>query len=152
MTQLDPRALDVAAREWLAAIAETTPRRALECALRAYLGALCHAHVRQPASPASYRLRTGQTIAGLHPEEVEAARAALERHGGTLGPGDDEGHPDALAHALAAAAGWRSRREAEERAHARLRDDPVRLADLAECMRRAAARVEAIRTAADDAR
>ena len=104
----------------------------------------------------SYRLRTGQTIAGLDPDEVRAAAVALRYYGGMLGPLDSLREPDAMAHALAAYLGAVSRREADERAHARRRDDPLRLANLAFTLERARNIRDAVsewrkrRTAEDD--
>jgi hypothetical protein len=130
MIQLDPNALAVATREWVKALSETTPRQALEAALRAYLGALCHAHVRHPTS---YELRTGQQVAGLHPDAVAEAVRALEFYGGDCGPFG----ADAIARALIAARSWEERQAAEERLHERRREDPVRLLDLSLCLDRA---------------
>jgi hypothetical protein len=96
----------------------------------------------------SYVLRSGQVIAGLDPEEVQAAAVALGFYGGSSGPGDSMEQPDALAHALVAVAAWRSRRDAEERAHARLRDSEARRADMALCLDRA--RAHRLRCALDD--
>lgn len=54
-----------------------------------------------------------------NPDEVREALAVLVFWGGDGGPDPEK----AMANALVAAAGWRERHEAEERAHGRRRDE-----------------------------
>jgi hypothetical protein len=91
----------------------------------------------------------GPTITAPHPDALREALSVLEAHGGHAGP-----HPEETMHCLLAAVrAWEERHDAEERAHARRRDDPMRLheseviASLAEARRRTRAR-----TALDDVR
>jgi hypothetical protein len=89
----------------------------------------------------------GQVIDIRHPDAVREVLGVLECHGGNAGPRPFE----TMARVLAAAEAWRERYEAEERAHARRRDDPLRLHevqvihDLVEARRRAQKHSEAKR-------
>ena len=91
----------------------------------------------------------GPLVRTPHPDCLREAVAVLQAHGGHAGP-----HPEEAMHCvLAAVRAWEERHDAEEREHARRRDDPLRLAetrailDLAEARRRARGR-----TALDDVR
>lgn len=66
----------------------------------------------------TYTLADGRRIAGLHPDQVREVARLLEFWGGDPGPLGD----DAVALVLVAAQAWEERRQAEERAHERLRD------------------------------
>jgi hypothetical protein len=56
---------------------------------------------------------------------VRAALTVLERHGGAEGPDPEK----AMRYALLAGIAEQERHEADERAHARRREDPLRLAE-----------------------
>src|SRR3990167_9177530 len=71
-----------------------------------------------------------------HPDEVLEACGALTFYGGDPGPMGE----DAVRRVLTAAAAWRERRESEEREHARLRDDPLRAAEMEQILRGRAGR------------
>lgn len=78
-----------------------------------------------------YVLSTGQPT-GLPEELVAEVAGVLEYYGADQGP---LGH-DVAARAILAARSWQERRAARDRQHARIRDDALRLADLAQAIQR----------------
>lgn len=72
-------------------------------------------------------------MTGLSVPAVQAALKALERHGGAEGHDPEK----AMRYALLAGIAEQERHEAREREHAGRRDDPLRLADMAQCLERA---------------
>lgn len=94
----------------------------------------------------TYTLPDERTFAGVHPDEVREAAAALTYYGGDAGPKGDE----TVARVLFAALAWRLRQRAIERAHARRRDDALRLAEAAALLEQVRRRTRAHRSALED--
>ncbi len=81
----------------------------------------------------------GPVVSAPHPDCIAEALGVLEAHGGHAGP-----HPEETMHCvLAAVQAWQERAAAEEREHARRRDDPLRLAEVKTILDRAGIRAHA---------
>lgn len=66
------------------------------------------------------------------PDLIRECAAVFQFYGGDTGPLGE----DVVRRVLVAAASWHARKDAEERAHGRRRDDPVRLAGALELVER----------------